>query len=75
MPTDSLYERLKQRRPMEQQEQLQELEVFWGEDDLQVGGPCHEIELTIAFGVCAWSSAFRSADWLVVTGLPTHLLM
>lgn len=66
MPTDSLYERLKQRRPMEQQEQLQELEVFWGEDDLQ---------LTIAFGVCAWSSAFRSADWLVVTGLPTHLLM
>ena len=36
-PPESLYERLKQLRPVEQQEQLEEQEVFWGEADLQVG--------------------------------------
>ncbi len=34
---DSLYERLKQLRPVEQQEALEEQEAYWEEDDLQVG--------------------------------------
>lgn len=38
---DSLYERLKQLRPVEQREALEEQEAYWEEDDLQVGaGGC-----------------------------------